>query len=99
MVTTEIVVLVVGLCSSVSGILFAFFGYRRNDKKDTKLCGKDEGTLVSDVSYIKQSVDRVECDVRKLDERQHYFAERIAKVEEGLCNIRERIEEINKKER
>ena len=95
--TTEIVVLVVGLCSSVSGILFAFLGYR-SDKKDTKLCGKDEGTLVSDVSYIKQSVDRVECDVRKLDERQHYFAERIAKVEEGLCNIRERIEEINKKE-
>lgn len=54
---------------------------------------------MSDVSYIKQSVERVECDVRKLDERQHYFAERIAKVEEGLCNIRERIEEINKKER
>ena len=99
MVTTEIVVLVGGLWSSVFRILFAFLGYRRNDKKDTKLCGKDEGTLVSDVSYIKQSVDRVECDVRKLDERQHYFAERIAKVEEGLCNIRERIEEINKKER
>ena len=40
MVTTEIVVLVVGLCSSVSGILFAFWGYRRNDKKRHKIVRK-----------------------------------------------------------
>lgn len=95
--TTEIVVLVVGLCSSISGILFAALGHRRNERKDTKKSGETEGSLVSDVTHIKQSIDRIECDVRSLDERQHYFTERIAKVEEGLSNIEKRIDEINKK--
>lgn len=95
--TTEIVVLIVGLCSSISGILFAFLGFRRNDKNDNKSEGKDEGTLVADVSHIKQGVDRMERDVNKLDERQHTFAERIAKVEEGLSSIQKRIEELHGK--
>jgi len=95
--STEIVVLIVGLCSSVSGILFAFLGFRRNDKNDNKSAGKDEGTLIADVSHIKQSVDRMEQDVNKLDERHHIFSERLAKVEEGLSNIQKRIEELHGK--
>lgn len=93
--TTEIVVLIVGLCSSISGILFAFLGFRRNDRHDNKSAGKDEGTLVSDISHIKQSVDKMESDVNKLEERHHSFAERLAKVEEGLSNIHKRIEELH----
>lgn len=93
----ELVVLIVGLCSSVSGIIFAFLAFRRNDRSDNKNAGKDEGTLIADVSHIKQSVDRMEQDVNKLDERHHVFAERLAKVEEGLSNIQKRIEELHGK--
>ena len=95
--TMELVVLIVGLCSSVSGIIFAFLAFRRNDRSDNKNAGKDEGTLIADVSHIKQSVDRMEPDVNKLDERHHVFAARLAKVEEGLSNIQKRIEELHGK--
>ena len=95
--TMELVVLIVGLCSSVSGIIFAFLAFRRNDRSDNKNAGKDEGTLIADVSHIKQSVDRMEQDVNQLDERHHVFAERLAKVEEGLSNIQKRIEELHGK--
>ena len=95
--TMELVVLIVGLCSSVSGIIFAFLAFRRNDRSDNKNAGKDEGTLIADVSHIKQSVDRMEQDVNKLAERHHVFAERLAKFEEVLSNIQKRIEELNGK--
>ena len=95
--TTEVIVLIVGLCSSISGILFAFLGFRRNDRHDNKNEGKDEGTILSDLTHIKQSVDRTESEVSKLDERHHLFAERLAKVEEGMSNIQKRIEEIHGK--
>ena len=95
--TTEIVVLVVGLCASISGIIFAFLGFRRNDRHDNKSAGKDEGTLISDVSHIKQSVDRMEREVNKLDERHRTFAERLARVEEGTSSIQKRIEELHGK--
>lgn len=95
--TTEVIVLIVGICANISGILFAFLGFRRNDRHDNKNEGKDEGTIMSDITHIKQSVDRMESDVNKLDERHHLFAERLAKVEEGMSNIQKRIEEIHGK--
>lgn len=95
--TAEIVVLIVGLCSSLSGIIFAFLGFRRNDRYDNKSSGKYEGAITSDIAHIKQSVDRMEREINKLDERQHVFTERLAKVEEGLSSIHKRIEELHGK--
>lgn len=95
--TTEIIMMVVGLCASVSGIIFAFVGYRRDERADSKSAGKDQGVLAADISYIKSSVDRVEHNIVNIDERYHNLAERLAKVEENLSNIQKQIEEIRNK--
>ncbi len=94
--TTEIIVMIVGLCASISGIIFAFVGYRRNERADSKNAGKNQGVLAADISYIKSSVDRVERNVVNIDERYHNLAERLAKVEENLSNIQKQIEELKK---
>ncbi len=95
--TAEIIVMMVGLCASVSGIVFACAGYRRNVGNDNKSDGIDEGTIISDIAHIKSSVDRMEHNVNQVDERNRNMAERLAKVEEGMSNIQKRIEEINRK--
>jgi hypothetical protein len=89
---TEIVTMVVGLCASISGIIFAFVGYKRSEKKDNINIGKDEGSIVTDIAYIKSSVDRMERNISIVDDRYRSMAERLAKVEEGLANIQKRIE-------
>jgi hypothetical protein len=89
---TEIVTMVVGLCASISGIIFAFVGYKRNERKDNINIGKDEGSIVTDIAYIKSSVDRMERNISIVDDRYRSMAERLAKVEEGLANIQKRIE-------
>ncbi len=93
--TTEIIVMIVGLCASVCGIVFAFAGYRRNERCDNRNVGKNQGEIAADISYIKSSVDRVEHNVVNIDERYHNLAERLAKVEENLSNIQKQIEEIH----
>lgn len=95
--TTETIVLIVGLCSSVSGILFAFLGFRRSDKNDNKRTGKDEGVLIANIAHIKSCIDRLESNVNNVDERYRNVAERLARVEEGMSNIQKRIEELYQK--
>lgn len=58
--TMETIALLIGLVASMSGILFAFLSFRRNECDDNRIAGKSEGTIVSDIAHIKSSVDRME---------------------------------------
>lgn len=93
-----IAVTVIGLCASLSGILFAYLAYRRGERQDNKTDGKSEGFIMSDIGYIKSCVDRMEKNLASVDERYRNIAERLAKAEESLANAHNRINELADKE-
>lgn len=86
----------IGLCTSVSSIFLAFLAFKRNERLDHKSEGKGEGLILSDVGYIKACVDRMEKNLTTVDERYRSLAERMAKFEEGLINVRQRLDELVK---
>lgn len=94
--TTEAIVILVGLCASVTGILFSFIGYRRNERNDSRVAGKNEGTMVTDIAYIKSSVDRMEKNINSIDARYIDMTERLAKLEENVRIAQEKLEKVQR---
>ena len=92
----EIIVILVGLCSSISSILFSYLAFKRGEKQEHRTDARTEGIMVSDIGYIKACVDRVEKNFNKVDERYRNIAERLAKQEEALLNLTKRVDEISK---
>ena len=84
----------VGLIASLSSIVFAFIAFKRTSKDEHKSEGKAEGVMFSDIGYIKACVDRVEKNLCTVDERYRNIAERLARLEEGLSNLKLRVDEI-----
>ena len=62
----DIVLAVLSILGTISSITFAVLAFRRNDRGDHKEAGKNEGVLISDVGYIKSSIDRIEKSIDKL---------------------------------
>ncbi len=93
----EIVVGVIGLIGTISSICFAYLAFRRNHTSDTKKDGKTEGVLMSDIGYIKSSIDRMEGKLDKVEMNYQDLLTRIAKVEEAQSSIEKRLEHSNLK--
>ena len=77
----DIVLAVLSILGTVSSIAFAVLAFRRNDRGDHKEAGKNEGVLISDVGYIKSSIDRIEKSIDKLETGQVEFGNRLTKLE------------------
>ncbi len=54
----------VGVVAAASGILFSYLGYQRGTKTATKTEGENDGSLKTDISYIKSNIDKI-LDVQK----------------------------------
>lgn len=93
-----IVVSIIGVIGTLSSIFFAYLAFKKNMLDDHRTDGKAEGIMFSDIGYIKACVDRVEKNLNKVDERYRNIAERLARFEEGLENLKRRVEEISKLE-
>ena len=89
----DLIISIVGLVASMSSIVFAFLAFRRSDKSDQRKEGRNEGTILSDIGYIKACVDRVEKNMSDVDKRYRDIIERLAKVEESLEDSKKRIDE------
>ena len=64
--TISIVMTIVSLAASISGIVFAFLAFKRSERQDQKSAGKSEGLILSDIGYIKACVDRMEKTLQVL---------------------------------
>ena len=84
----ELLFSLISLIASLSGIVFAYFAFKRSEREDQQKYGKNEGLILSDIGYIKACVDRVEKNLTSVDERYRNLVERLAKVEERLVIVK-----------
>lgn len=90
----ELIISITSLIASFSSIVFTLLSFRRNERSDYRKEGKNEGTMLSDIGYIKACVDRVEKNIGVVDERYHNVAERLAKLEESIKSTEKRIDKF-----
>lgn len=79
------------------GVLSAFLAWStfvNNRKKDSKNEGAQEAAFHSDLKYIKELLQDVRSDMRDLTKSIDIHSEKIAKCEEQLNSVFNRIERL-----
>ena len=94
---SSLVVSLIGVCSSISSVVFAFLAFKRSERAEHKSEGKGEGLMLSDIGYIKACVDRVEKNLNRVDEGYRDCLERLAKAEECITNLKKQVDDLVRK--
>ena len=92
---SNIIISTIGILGTISSFFFAYIACRRTNMQTQKAEGKNEGTMSSDIGYIKACVERVEKNLTIVDERYRAMAEKVAKLEESMINVSKRIDELS----
>ena len=71
----------ISIILTLLGVLVAYFTFRKNSIKDQRKSLMNEGNMLSDIVYIKASVDRMEENLKLVEERYQVISERLAKLE------------------
>lgn len=93
MLPTEIALTIISVLETISSISFGYLAFRRNANSETKQIGRESGTVISDLGYIKSSIERIE---KRLDISESKFDgvfTRLARVEESVSSAHKRIDE------
>lgn len=93
--STEIVLTIISVLGTISSILFAYLAFKRSNMQEHKDEGKNEGVMLSEIGYIKSSIDRIEKSLNHLEERYTELSNRLVKVEESTKNAHKRITELH----
>lgn len=83
--------LIIGAACTIVGVLLSYAAFARNSKKDSEASGRESGTVLTEIGYIKGGVDRIE---RKQDERYLKMAERVTAVESSAKQAHKRIDRL-----
>ena len=83
----ETVLTVISVIGALSTILFAYLAFKRANKKEDKLSGKNEGIIIYDISYIKSSTERIEKRLDKLEVINTDTTTRVAVLERDVKSL------------
>ncbi len=83
----ETVLTVISVIGALSTILFAYLAFKRANKREDKLSGKNEGIIISDISYIKSSTERIEKRLDKLEVINTDTTTRVAVLERDVKSL------------
>ena len=90
MTELEVTLMIIGVSGTLSSILFAYLAFRRADRKEDQIAGKNEGILMSDLGYIKSSTERIEKRLDKLDNGFSDLNTRVTILESDVKNLSKR---------
>lgn len=86
----------IGVIGTICSMLFAYAGYRKGLKVDAYKEGNDDGTLKTDMQYIKRRVDDVLFEQKDLGRCVNNLTERVVRVEESSKQAHKRIDQFQK---
>jgi len=75
---------ILSVISTICAIVFGYMAFARNRKKDDTEEGRNAGTMLSDIGYIKSGVDDIKAEV----------VSRITAVEESAKQAHKRLDGV-----
>ena len=81
----EIIMFITSTFMTVLSILIAYIALRRNKEKDHIKEALDNGVLLSDIGYIKKTLDRIEKRMENVEVNYNDLLRRIIILEENRC--------------
>ena len=86
-----------GVIGTVSSIIFAIVALRRNNKSEDNSEGRQTGTMLSDIGYIKSGVDDIKRKQEKQDDFNLKLREEITKAQDSAASAHKRIDGIEER--
>ena len=86
--------IIVGLVCTVLGAAVGYATFSRNKAKDDRGDGKETGVILTEIGYIKSSVDTVNQKLDRQDERNMEFMSRLSAVEASTKSAHHRIDHL-----
>ena len=84
MSATEILTLTVSIVYPVCSLIIAMVTMFNKNKKEIKQEEQKHGALLTELDYIKSSIDRVEMKINNIDTKQVELTQRLVIVETKL---------------
>ncbi len=93
---SEITILstILGILGTVSAIAFGYSSFKRNHKNDCQDDGRESGTILTEIGYIKSGVDDIKRKQDKQEERHIEIITRVTAVEQSTKQAHHRIDRI-----
>ena len=76
----------------MAALAFGIVAMRRNQKTDDASVGREWGAIISDIGYIKSTIDNTNKKLDGYNERLLILYEKLAAVEEGHRSLDKRID-------
>lgn len=87
---------IIALVVGAAGIVFSFVTLLRNKKQDDANEGRESGTVLSDLGYIKAGVDEIKAEQKDQRKTNIELITRLTAVEESTKQAHKRIDELKK---
>jgi len=84
----------VAIVGGIAGVVFGIVTLFRNKKQDDTQQGRESGTVLSDLGYIKAGVDEIKSEQKEQRKTNIEFITRLTAVEESTKQAHKRIDEL-----
>lgn len=85
---------IVAIVGGIAGVVFGIVTLFRNKKQDDTQQGRESGTVLSDLGYIKAGVDEIKSEQKEQRKTNIEFITRLTAVEESTKQAHKRIDEL-----
>ena len=84
--------------AAVLGGVLAYVAFLRNSKKDSEADGKQSGTILTELGYIKGGIDDLKSENREQRKTNTEFISRLTAVESSAKQAHKRIDRLEGRE-
>ena len=89
---------VFGLIGTLLGIIISYAAFLRNSKKDSNDDGRETGTVLTELGYIKGGIDDLKAENREQRKTNTEVITRLTAVESSAKQAHHRIDRIEGRE-
>ena len=94
----ELLDAVIGIACAILGGVLSYAAFFRNSKKDSEADGKQSGTILTELGYIKGGIDDLKSENREQRKTNTEFISRLTAVESSAKQAHKRIDRLEGRE-
>lgn len=87
---------VISIVAGIAGVVFGLVTLFRNKRQDDTEHGRESGTLLSDLGYIKAGVDEIKAEQKDQRKTNLDFIKQLTEVESSVKQAHKRIDDLQK---
>lgn len=91
------IAVVVSVLGGIAGVVFGIVTLFRNKRKDDEAGGKRDGIVLTELGYIKSSVDDIKRKQDRQDEQTVNFLRELSEVKESAKSAHKRIDTLEER--